>query len=240
MDKMKKIASLLEKLEVTPEEAVIDWVRNGLIDLKSIQTALEQKRKETVFIASRQEVEPGMFLYANGKISATYTEGQCKALVLDVYSNRGTMLMMCLQKSVLPFCAQNSQIDTNGLNSGLNVTHFIKQMAEDVGDKSIEAALYCLNYEDAFVVASQAFMMTVNEAKSLEPNAGKISSALHTAGISDGFWLSTTVVADKEGGPLSAQIAVFMPDRVALQKEYVTIPQAVYPVYELKFSRLDL
>ncbi len=237
---MEKIASLLEKLEMTPQEVVIDWVANGLVDLKEIQTALAQRQKETVFVTSFKEIEPGMFLYNDGKVSSTYTEGQCSALVLATYPDRETMLMMCLHKALLPFCSQGFDIDTVGLLSGLNATHFIRQMADDVPGASVDAAQYCLDYNDAFVDKLQAFMLTVNELKALEPNLPQIVPALREAGAVGGFWLSTTAQIGQDADTVSANIAVFMPDRIAVQKEYATVPQAVYPVYELKFSKLNL
>ncbi len=238
---MEKIASLLEKLGMTPQEVVIDWVVNGKIDLRKIQTALTQKQKETVFVTSFEEIEPGMFLYNDGKVSQTYTEGKCSALVLATYPRREAMLMMCLHKAILPFCSQGFDIDTIGLLSGLNATHFIKQMADGLMNVSVDAAQYCLEYSDVFVSQSQAFMLTVDEIKKLEPDTAKISSALRTAGFTDGgFWLSTTALSDKNTDTVSANVAVFMPDRISVQKEYATIPQAVYPVYELKFSDINL
>lgn len=239
MKKMEKITSLLEKLELTPQEVVVNWLSDGIIDMKDIQTALTQKQKETVFVTSPKEVEPGMFLYNDGKVSTTYTTGKCSALVLDVYRDRNTLLMMCLQKALLPFCSPGFEIDTAGLKSGLNATHFIKQMADDAPGASAEAAKYCLTYSDAFV-EQQAYMLTVDELKTLEPNLSQIGSALRSAGIDGGFWLSTTAQLDKENNAVSANIAVFMPDRIAIQKEYASVPQAVYPVYELKFSQLNL
>jgi len=240
-NKTEKIASLLEKLGLTPQDVVIDWVVSGTIDLKIVQDALLQKQKETVFVTSFSEIQPGMFLYDDGKISQTYTEGQCCALVLDVHKDRNTLLMMCLRKALLPFCSPECDIDTAYLKSGLNATHFIRQMAVDVLGVSADAAQYCLEYCDKFVEPSQAFMLTVDELKELEPNLSQIGSALREAGISEGgFWLSTTTKIGKDIESAGAYIAMFMPDRIAVQKEYASIPQAVYPVYEMKFSKLDL
>lgn len=241
MDKMKKIASLLEKLELTPQEVVTDWICRGEIDLKQIQIALSQKQKETVFVTSKKEIDVGMFLYSDGKISTTYTEGKSIALVLDINQDKGTMLMMCLHKEILPFSTHNFNIDTVGLKSGMNATHFISQMVEDADNASVEAVQYCLDYSDAFVEQGQAFLMTVDEVKALEPNLVKICSALHAAGISNGgFWLSTVAPSEKDAEAVNAQVAMFMPDRVSIQKEYASIPQDVYPVYDLRFSQLDL
>lgn len=236
MDKEKKLSSLLEKLGLTPKEAVINWVRNGVIDLQDIQRTIEKMRKEIVFITSEADIVSGMFLYKNGKISATYTDGQCSAVILKV--NRDSLVMMCLEKANLPFCSQGFSVDTIGFKSGLNTTHFIRQMA-DAAQAESEAATYCLEYEDVFVGKKQAFMLTIDEVNDLEPEMERIVPALHTAGVTGGFWLSTTADADKDCDTTYAQVGMVMSDRIAVQKEYGTVPQAVYPVYELKISRLN-
>ena len=236
MDKKKKLSSLLEKLGLTPKEVVIEWVRDGIVDLQDVKNTLEQMRKETQFVSSEQELTAGMFLYSDGKVSETYTEGQCCAMILKVGID--SLLMLSLDKALLPFCSQGSVIDTIWLKSGLNATHFIKQMADDSGAVT-DAANYCLEYENAFVQKKQAFMLTAEEVKELECDLELIIPALRKAGVTDGFWLSTVADTDNDNGKASAQIGVFMPDRVAVQKEYIKIPQSVYPAFELKISRLN-
>ena len=238
--KIEKVSSLLNKLGLTPRELIVEWVRDGIVNMKEIQADLERMKNETVFVSSFGEITAGMFLYANGKISNTYSEKECCALVLDVIPENSELLMLSLQKVSVPFCSQGFVIDTDGILRGINATHFLSQMADGDG-ATVGAAQYCLEFSNAFVSAGMAYLMTEREVRNLEKNLQQIVPALKAANVFEGgFGLSTTAEVDENTKTTYAKVGVFMPDRIAVQKEVGTIPLAVYPVFSLSSSHLAI
>ena len=242
MDKIKRIASLLEKLEISPQKVVLKWAQQGTIDLKQIASELETWRRENAFVRNWYDIRPGMYLYKNGKISHVYAENECQAVVLDVDTQNSKLLMMSLCGKVLPFSSQGYSFDTSGLLNGLNATYLLSQMAQDA-NCPVEAAQYCLNYSDAFVDAGMAFLLTEDEAKSLSPCAEQILLALNIAHVqTNGFWLSSSsgdCSNPEKSDKKEAKVFILHRDKVAINREYTTVPAAVYPVFRLSSGKLS-
>ncbi len=237
MNREKKLASFLAELGLTPEEAVAEWVRSGVVDLKKIQQIFTS---DDCFVKSPHEIEVGMFLCNDGRISKKFAAGRNCAMVIAVGEDGDTLSVMCTEKASMSFCTQEEKIYTDSISRGLSATHFLKEMAE-VSGMSVIAAEYCLSYTNKFVKPQQAFLLSIGEINKFGSDMAKIALAAQTADMTDEFWLVTSAHTDDEDIP-RFMTGTFVADGqnvgVDIASASCEEQLAVYPVYEISSSLL--
>ena len=136
---------------------------------------------------------PGMYVYAEGRISAGIFPGyQVMAVVAYVEDN--TVYAVCLRRDKLPWSsdlihAGGTQISIDGQESTRKILEVVRKTK-----KCAEAAQWCFDYVEDGVRKGDAFLPAIDELLKLQVHMKAINAALEAIDIpaSRGYVLSST------------------------------------------------
>lgn len=140
-----------------------------------------------------KRVLPGMYVYADGLISAELITGrQVKAVV--GYVEGKTVYAVCLKVKQLPWSSDWLEVEASrDMTSGKEATHSILAAAKQKGEKA-EAAQWCHDYAYDGVIQGEAFLPSKAELGKLYANKEAINKslrALNAIELDGWFWSST-------------------------------------------------
>ena len=135
---------------------------------------------------STQEVLPGMYVYADGKISGELIPcRQVKAVVS--YVEDGIAYAVCLQQKKLPWSSDMLEANTTQrMADGQEATRDILEFASREGLKA-EAAQWCHDYAEDGVTQGEAFLPSVTELEKQYLHKEEINDSLGALGV-DGLY----------------------------------------------------
>ena len=139
------------------------------------------------------EVLPGMYVYADGLISAELITGrQVKAVV--GYVEGKTVYAVCLKAKELPWSSDCLEVKASrDLTDGKEATAVILAAAKQKRGKA-EAAQWCHDYAEDGVIQGEAFLPSLTELEKLFANKAAINVSLKALGAAlfeRWYWSST-------------------------------------------------
>lgn len=228
MEKIEKLEKLIEKCGLSRENIVLQWARQGLIDLSEIQKDIKPEVK-IVYITDINDLQPGMFFYGNYQVSPEYADN---ALGVIFGLDDANIFVLSLEGENLPFSRDGFNIESGDFGS-LSATHFLVQMADSY-NKNVEAAKYCLEYSNSIVSCGSAFLLSDKDISRLQKNSAAVHTAFKTAGISDTcLWTCGTAPMEE---PTKACFYSF--NGGYTMSEVTTIPLPVHPAFVVKKSQI--
>ena len=139
------------------------------------------------------EVLPGMYVYADGLISAELITGrQVKAVV--GYVEGKTVYAFCLKERYLPWSSDWLKVEAfRNKTSGKEATAMILAAAKQKRGKA-EAAQWCYDYAEDGVKQGEAFLPSLTELEKLFANKAAINASLKALGVAllEGWYWSST------------------------------------------------
>ena len=139
------------------------------------------------------EVLPGMYVYADGLISAELITGrQVKAVV--GYVEGKTVYAVCLKAKELPWSSDCLEVKASrDLTDGKEATAVILAAAKQKRGKA-EAAQWCHDYAEDGVIQGEAFLPSLTELEKLFANKAAINASLKALGVAwlEGWYWSST------------------------------------------------
>ena len=139
------------------------------------------------------EVLPGMYVYADGLISAELITGrQVKAVV--GYVEGKTVYAVCLKAKELPWSSDCLEVKASrDLTDGKEATAVILAAAKQKRGKA-EAAQWCHDYAEDGVIQGEAFLPSLTELEKLFANKAAINASLKALGAAllEGWYWSST------------------------------------------------
>lgn len=150
-------------------------------------------QKVGAFFSAKVKVLPGMYVYADGLISAELITGRWVKAVVG-YVEGKTVYAVCLQQKILPWCSSDWLVTSaQKMTSGKEATLRILESAKERGVKA-EAAQWCHDYDYDDVVQGEAFLPLASELDKLSANKEAINKslrALNASELVDWYWSST-------------------------------------------------
>ncbi|MCX4348633.1 MAG: hypothetical protein OSJ76_02485 [Alphaproteobacteria bacterium] len=148
------------------------------------------------------EVLPGMYVYADGLISAELITGrQVKAVV--GYVEGKTVYAVCLKAKELPWSSDCLEVKASrDLTDGKEATAVILAAAKQKRGKA-EAAQWCHDYAEDGVIQGEAFLPSLTELEKLFANKAAINASLKALGVAllEGwYWSSTESISNYAWG----------------------------------------
>ena len=181
-EKLEMLDCLAQKLGVLPQEAV-EYFSAKVVESSSVVRECE--------VAAG--VLPGMYVYADGSISAELITGrQVKAVV--GYVEGKTVYAVCLKAKELPWSSDCLEVKAfRDMTDGKKATLRILESAKERGVKA-EAAQWCHDYDYDDVVQGEAFLPLASELDKLSANKEAINKSLRALNASElvaWYWSST-------------------------------------------------
>jgi len=139
------------------------------------------------------KVLPGMYVYADGSISAELITGrQVKAVV--GYVEGKTVYGICLKAKELPWSSDCLEVKAfRDMTDGKKATLRILESAKERGVKA-EATQWCHDYAEDGVIQGEAFLPSLTELEKLFANKAAINASLKALGVVllEGWYWSST------------------------------------------------
>ncbi len=150
-------------------------------------------QKVGAFFSAKVKVLPGMYVYADGLISAELITGRWVKAVVG-YVEGKTVYAVCRQQKILPWCSSDWLVTSaQKMTSGKEATLRILESAKERGVKA-EAAQWCHDYDYDDVVQGEAFLPLASELDKLSANKEAINKSLRALNASElvaWYWSST-------------------------------------------------
>lgn len=149
--------------------------------------------KVRTFFSAKVKVLPGMYVYADGLISAELITNRCVKAVVG-YVEGKTVYAVCLRQKYLPWCSDWPDVSSTYMISGKEATLRILESAKESGVK-VEAAQWCHDYDYDGVVQGEAFLPFSSELDKLSANKEAINKslrALNASVLDSWYWSSAT------------------------------------------------
>ena len=181
-EKLEQVNHLVQKLGLSPQEAV-EYFSAKIVESSSVVRECE------VAVG----VLPGMYVYADGLISAELITGrQVKAVV--GYVEGKTVYAVCLKAKELPWSSDCLEVKASrDLTDGKEATAVILAAAKQKRGKA-EAAQWCHDYAEDGVIQGEAFLPSLTELEKLFANKAAINVSLKALGAAlfeRWYWSST-------------------------------------------------
>ncbi len=181
-EKLEQVNRLVQKLGLSPQEAV-EYFSAKIVESSSVVRECE------VAVG----VLPGMYVYADGLISAELITGrQVKAVV--GYVEGKTVYAVCLKAKELPWSSDCLEVKASrDLTDGKEATAVILAAAKQKRGKA-EAAQWCHDYAEDGVIQGEAFLPSLTELEKLFANKAAINVSLKALGAAlfeRWYWSST-------------------------------------------------
>ena len=177
MDKLRLLEEVMSRLQLSPRE-VIDYL-SGKYD---------ENRDQNIMPC------PGMFWYSDSSYSFSVCQGKViSGVVGAVFPDWRKVLCVGLEEAALKWSNRTSLIGTENL-SGQEATALIAKTVQWEGYIA-PAVEYCLNYDKFGVQKGEAFLFSLNEARTVQPfieNA--INPALKKIGcleLTNNYWTAS-------------------------------------------------
>ena len=139
-----------------------------------------------------QQVLPGMYVYADGLISAELIAG-CQVKAVVGYVEGKTVYALCLRETRLPWSSDWLEAKaTQNMADGQEATRKILEISRKKRQKA-EAAQWCYGYAEDGVKQGEAFLPSFAEWKKLFANKAAINQSLQMLGVfilADCYWSS--------------------------------------------------
>ncbi len=150
-------------------------------------------QKVGAFFSAKVKVLPGMYVYADGLISAELITGRWVKAVVG-YVEGKTVYGICLKAKELPWSSDCLEVKAfRDMTDGKKATLRILESAKERGVKA-EAAQWCHDYDYDDVVQGEAFLPLASELDKLSANKEAINKSLRALNASElvaWYWSST-------------------------------------------------
>ena len=181
-EKLEMLDCLAQKLGVLPQEAV-EYFSAKVVESSSVVRECE--------VAAG--VLPGMYVYADGLISAELITGRWVKAVVG-YVEGKTVYAVCLKAKELPWSSDCLEVKASrDLTDGKEATAVILAAAKQKRGKA-EAAQWCHDYAEDGVIQGEAFLPSLTELEKLFANKAAINVSLKALGAAlfeRWYWSST-------------------------------------------------
>jgi len=181
-EKLEQVNRLVQKLGLSPQEAV-EYFSAKVVESSSVVRECE------VAVG----VLPGMYVYADGLISAELITGrQVMAVVGSV--DGSDVLAVCLHEACLPWSSDWLEAKaTQEMTGGKEATRKLLEISRKKRQEA-EAAQWCYDYAEDGVIQGEAFLPSLTELEKLFANKAAINVSLKALGAAlfeRWYWSST-------------------------------------------------
>lgn len=199
MDKLELLKSLMEQLQVTPQDVIENFVNNKVVNSNFLEEMLNKAKgfEDVTFIPSQKYVTPkdiraGMFEYASGLISEELILGEQLRGIVG-YADDKEILIWCLRSKQ---CCWSDEFWDAGTQDkklrGWKATRIILEATKRL-DKTAPAAQWCIDYAEDGVQKGSAFLPSYADFELLRPYIKVVKKVFSEIGLDfgDAFWSSS-------------------------------------------------
>ncbi len=188
--KLELLTGIVDEFNLSVNDVVSYWVKSGRLNLDAA-TVLSQVVSSGKYETPKR-VLPGMYIYADGLISAELITGrQVMAIVGSV--DGSDVLAVCLQEVCLPWSSDWLEAKaTQKMTGGKEATRKLLEISRKKRQEA-EAAQWCYDYAEDGVKQGEAFLPSLTELEKLFANKAAINASLKALGVAllEGWYWSS-------------------------------------------------